>query len=99
MTSESSSKNLSKNPDLAYLDLRGVPCPLSFVKAKLRLEKIQSGQKLELWLDGGEPVEQVPNSLKVDGHKILSLTDKDDFFTLVVEKAAPEKAIAEKSNG
>ncbi|AFY74596.1 putative redox protein, regulator of disulfide bond formation [Synechococcus sp. PCC 7502] len=69
------------------LDLRGVPCPLSFVKAKLRLERLQSGQLLELWLDQGEPVEQVPNSLKIDGHKILSLTEHDQkFFTLVVEK-------------
>jgi tRNA 2-thiouridine synthesizing protein A len=74
-----------------YLDLRGVPCPLSFVKAKLRLERIESGQILELWLDLGEPVEQVPNSLKVDGHKILSLTEslverEAKFFTLVVQK-------------
>jgi tRNA 2-thiouridine synthesizing protein A len=69
------------------IDLRGVPCPLSFVKAKLRLERIQSGQLLELWLDQGEPVEQVPNSLSVDGHKILSLIEhEDNFFTLLVEK-------------
>ncbi len=69
------------------IDLRGVPCPLSFVKAKLRLERIQSGQLLELWLDQGEPVDQVPNSLSVDGHKILSLIEHEDkFFTLLVEK-------------
>jgi tRNA 2-thiouridine synthesizing protein A len=78
------------NPEhIAYerIDLRGVPCPLSFVKAKLRLERIQSGQLLELWLDQGEPVEQVPNSLSVDGHKILSLIEHEDkFFTLLVEK-------------
>ncbi len=70
-----------------YLDLRGVPCPLSFVKAKLRLERVESGQILELWLDQGEPVEQVPNSIRVDGHKILSLLEHEDkFFILVVEK-------------
>jgi TusA-related sulfurtransferase len=69
------------------MDLRGVPCPLSFVKAKLRLERIQSGGLLELWLDRGEPVEQVPNSLRVDGHKILSLIEHEEkFFTLLVEK-------------
>lgn len=79
---------IPQNP--AQIDLRGVPCPLSFVKAKLRLEKIESGQILELWLDRGEPVEQVPNSLKVDGHKIISLAESqgehDKFFTLVVQK-------------
>ncbi len=77
----------SQLPNSQYLDLRGVPCPLSFVKAKLRLERIQSGQILELWLDFGEPVEQVPNSLTVDGHKIISLKEHEDkFFTLVVQK-------------
>ena len=77
----------SERPDPEHIDLRGVPCPLSFVKAKLRIERIQSGQLLELWLDQGEPVEQVPNSLSVDGHKILSLIEHEDkFFTLLVEK-------------
>jgi len=81
--------NVVFSKDLApeYLDLRGVPCPLSFVKAKLRLERISVGQVLELWLDSGEPVEQVPNSLKVDGHKILSLLEHEgNFFILVVQK-------------
>jgi len=81
--------NALSSQDLApeRLDLRGVPCPLSFVKAKLRLERISVGQVLELWLDSGEPVEQVPNSLTVDGHKILSLLEhEDNFFILVVQK-------------
>jgi len=69
------------------LDLRGVPCPLSFVKAKLRLERMSSGQLLELWLDHGEPVEQVPNSLKVDGHRIEGIEQRDTFFALTVQKA------------
>jgi TusA-related sulfurtransferase len=74
------------------LDLRGVPCPLSFVKAKLRLENLKSGELLELWLDGGEPVEQVPNSLSVDGHLIVSLNEQThepqqtQHFVLVVQK-------------
>jgi len=69
------------------LDLRGVPCPLSFVRAKLRLEKLDLGESLEIWLDGGEPIEQVPNSLNIDGHLVKDILPKDDFFTLTVEKA------------
>lgn len=79
------------NLDFKYmnnLDLRGVPCPLSFVRAKLRLEKLALGECLEIWLDGGEPVEQVPNSLSIDGHLIKDICPRDDFFCLVVEKAA-----------
>jgi TusA-related sulfurtransferase len=69
------------------IDLRGVPCPLSFVRAKLHLEKLETGQFLEVLLDGGEAVEQVPNSLVSDGHKVKSLEERDRFFALTVQKA------------
>jgi TusA-related sulfurtransferase len=69
------------------LDLRGVPCPLSFVRAKLRLERVETGESLQIWLDGGEPIEQVPNSLSMDGHQISEVTPNQDFFVLTVVKA------------
>lgn len=72
------------------VDLRGIPCPLSFVRAKLQIEKIAAGEQLEIWLDGGEPIEQVPNSLTVDGHIVRSVEPKDGYFALVVEKAQLE---------
>lgn len=37
-------------PD-AQLDLRGTPCPINFVRTKLRLEQMQPGSLLEVWLD------------------------------------------------
>ncbi|AFZ46165.1 hypothetical protein Cyast_0182 [Cyanobacterium stanieri PCC 7202] len=67
------------------LDLRGTPCPLNFIRSKLQLEKMPSGQLLEIWLDGGEPVEQVPNSLKMEGYEIQSITPLDDYFALLVK--------------
>jgi len=69
------------------IDLRGVACPLSFVRAKLHLEKLETGQLLEVWLDAGEPVEQVPNSLIADGHRIKGIEERDRFFALTVQKA------------
>ncbi|MEI6064270.1 MAG: sulfurtransferase TusA family protein [Pseudanabaena sp. ELA748] len=69
------------------IDLRGVPCPLSFVRAKLHLEKLESGQVLEVLLDAGEPIEQVPNSLISDGHLVKSIDERDRFFALTVQKA------------
>jgi tRNA 2-thiouridine synthesizing protein A len=72
------------------VDLRGIPCPLSFVRAKLQIEKIAAGEQLEIWLDGGEPIEQVPNSLSVDGHVIHGVESRDGYFALVVEKKQPE---------
>lgn len=49
------------------LDLRGTPCPINFVRAKLKLQQMPPGQWLELWLDAGEPIEQVPASLSGAG--------------------------------
>ncbi|MGY6530379.1 MAG: sulfurtransferase TusA family protein [Cyanobacterium sp.] len=67
------------------LDLRGTPCPLNFIRSKLQLERMSSGELLEIWLDGGEPIEQVPNSLKMEGYEVESITPLDDYFALRVK--------------
>lgn len=72
-------------PD-ATLDLRGIACPLSFVRAKLKLQQMQPGALLEVWLDAGEPIEQVPDSLTISGYKIEALKDKEAFFILSVRR-------------
>lgn len=66
------------------MDLRGTPCPLNFVRAKLRLQQMSPGQLLEVWIDGGEPVEQVPDSLMMAGYAIEALLEQDDYFVLRV---------------
>jgi TusA-related sulfurtransferase len=66
------------------LDLRGTPCPINFVRTKLQLEKMPAGEPLEVWLDAGEPIEQVPTSLTVEGYQIESIEDRDSFFVLKV---------------
>ena len=58
-----------KKPDV-FLDLSGVMCPMNFVKTKLQLEEMEAGQILEVILDDGEPVKNVPRSVKAEGHKI-----------------------------
>ena len=70
-------------PD-AKLDLRGTPCPINFVRTKLRLEQMAPGELLEVWLDTGEPIEQVPESLTMEGYGIEQLTDRTGFFSLYV---------------
>jgi TusA-related sulfurtransferase len=70
-------------PDL-QLDLRGTPCPINFVKTKLKLEKMAAGQILEVWLDPGEPVEQVPDSLRMEGYTIEAIDDRSGFFALLI---------------
>lgn len=70
-------------PD-AKIDLRGTPCPLNFVRTKLKLQQMPPGSLLEVWLDPGEPIEQVPDSLVMAGYEIEGLEDRTDFFVLQV---------------
>lgn len=69
------------------IDLRGTPCPLNFVRTKLYLQKMAPGTLLEVWLDPGEPIEQVPDSLKMAGYTVEHLQDCSDFFALQVRSA------------
>jgi TusA-related sulfurtransferase len=52
------------------LDLRGVPCPLNWVRARLLLETMAPGESLQIELDPGEPLESVPASAVEDGHAV-----------------------------
>ena len=52
-----------------HIDLRGVLCPINFMKTKLKLEMMDSGQVLEVILDDGEPIRSVPRSVKEEGHQ------------------------------
>ena len=72
-------------PD-AQLDLRGTPCPINFVRTKLTLDRMAPGMLLEVWLDEGEPIEQVPDSLRLEGYPIEQIEEKDDFFALRVRR-------------
>ena len=70
-------------------DLRGVACPLNYVKTKLKLEMMDAGDKLEVWLDAGEPIKNVPMSLKNDGHLLLlqeALEPEAAHYRILVEK-------------
>lgn len=69
------------------IDLRGTPCPLNFVRTKLHLQKMVPGSLLEVWLDPGEPIEQVPDSLKMAGYEIERLQDCSGFYALQVRSA------------
>ena len=70
-----------------FLDITDVVCPMTFVKTKVALEDLDDGQILELRLNDGEPIQNLPRSLKDDGHKVLRLTgNADGTFTIFVEK-------------
>ncbi len=69
------------------VDITDVVCPTTFVKAKVALEELDEGQILAIKMNDGEPVQNVPRSIKEEGHKILRLLSNDDgTYTLIVEK-------------
>jgi tRNA 2-thiouridine synthesizing protein A len=69
------------------IDLRGVLCPINFVKTKLKLEMMDSGQVLEVILDDGEPIRSVPRSIKEEGHKIIKVENVENAYRLLIKKA------------
>ncbi len=55
------------------LDLKGEVCPYTFVKSKLALEELDPGQVLRVLVDNSESASNVPKSLSLEGHEVLSL--------------------------
>ena len=69
------------------VDITDVVCPVTFVKAKEALEEMDEGQVLAVKMNDGEPVQNVPRSIKEEGHQILKLDTNDDgTYTLFVKK-------------
>jgi TusA-related sulfurtransferase len=70
------------------VDITDVVCPVTFVKAKVALDELDDGQILSIRLNDGEPVQNVPRSIKEEGHRILKLVDNGDgTYNLIVQKA------------
>jgi sulfite reductase (ferredoxin) len=73
-------------PEVVSKDLRGVACPMNFVKAKIVLDGMAAGQRLAILLDDGAPITNVPRSIQSEGHKVLEQMRKGDHWLLLIEK-------------
>lgn len=84
------------------LDLRGVSCPTNFIKIKLALEMFEPGEIVEILLDDGEPVKNVPPSLTAEGHRLLGLERKGEHYVLTMENSprhtGPVEAVRDYSS-
>lgn len=61
-----------------YLDITSEVCPMTFVRTRLLIEKMDTGETAEIRLTGEEPVENVPASVTELGHDVLSLLPESD---------------------
>ena len=72
-----------------FLDLRGVACPMNFVKTRLYLDKIDSGELLTLYLDDGEPLESVSSSVCAEGHEIVECVKSvEGHYVVLIRKSS-----------
>jgi sulfite reductase (ferredoxin) len=67
-------------------DFRGVACPMNFVKTKVELATLRSGDILEILLDNGEPIENVPGSIKAEGHDVLDIKQIEEYWQVSIRK-------------
>ena len=84
-SSKEKSETLSSTANVIK-DFRGVGCPMNFVKTKMALAKMQSRELLEVWLDDGAPIENVPGSVREEGHKVLEQKRVNGHWTVLIEK-------------
>jgi sulfite reductase (ferredoxin) len=77
----------TRNVD-ATKNCKGVGCPMNLVYVKVALAKLQSGQILEMILDDGPPVNNVPASVIKEGHKIVAKRElQDGTWSVLIEHA------------
>lgn len=69
-----------------FKDFRGVACPMNFVKTKIALTPMRSGQTLEILLDDGQPIQNVPGSVRNEGHTVLKMEQQPEGFWKVLIK-------------
>ena len=69
------------------LDITGEVCPMTFVKVKLALAKLQSGDELDVALNAGEPLNNVPRTVTEQGHQVVSIHQVDGVHHVLIRKA------------
>jgi TusA-related sulfurtransferase len=70
------------------LDLAGEVCPYTFVRAKLRLEELPLGARLDVLVDHPPAADNVPRSLRAEGQEVLAVTAENGRWRIAVCKRA-----------
>ena len=71
------------------INIKGLVCPYTFVKAKLAVESMEVGQILEILLDYEEASRSIPKSMEDHGQKVLKvekINDTDWILQIKKEK-------------
>ncbi len=68
------------------IDITSDICPMTFVKTRLKLEKMSPGEVLEVMLCEGEPLSNLPKSVTQEGHKVLEIIKDGSNYKVVIER-------------
>jgi tRNA 2-thiouridine synthesizing protein A len=60
------------------INIKGLVCPYTFVRAKLAIEAMEVGQVLEILLDYEEASRSIPKSMEDHGQKVLKVEKIND---------------------
>ncbi|MCH2227806.1 MAG: sulfurtransferase TusA family protein [Candidatus Caenarcaniphilales bacterium] len=75
------------------MDLRGTACPINFVRIKIALDAAPEETIIKAIIDDGEAYESVPQSIREEGHEIISLESYEESFWLInIKKSAGTEA-------
>ncbi|HYE01373.1 MAG TPA: sulfurtransferase TusA family protein [Alphaproteobacteria bacterium] len=77
---------------LYFIDVSTDVCPLTFVRVKLLLESMPSGEACEIRLKAGEALRNVPRSAREHGHEVVSIAAEDP-----ADPAGPHRIVIRKS--
>lgn len=78
--------NKTKSAD-SELDISDETCPMTYVRTRLALDRMSSGQTLLVRLRGAEPLRNVPATATQQGHHVVSIdTDPAGLTTLLLRK-------------
>ena len=67
------------------LDLRGVRCPLSWARARVRLETMPRGAELDLMLDDAQGAADIPRAAEAAGHHVVGVVDEGGRWRITIE--------------
>jgi TusA-related sulfurtransferase len=66
------------------IDITNETCPMTFVRTRLALDTLKSGQLLLVRLIGADPVANVPRAAADQGHDPIDLLEQPDGTSLLL---------------
>ena len=69
------------------IDITNEVCPMTFVRTKLKLERMRPGEVLSVRLRGEDPLRNVPRAAREEGHAILAINADGENHIVTIRRA------------